>query len=165
MGAVGPAGPAGPQGPSGTAGQSATTLVSQGHLMFGLGDGGPAFVPGLFGTITTPGQSVVVFSSNGGIVNTGVPGDDVRVIIRLIVDSVVQEFGEYDVENGKFSNMGRWSFSVAVPLSAGDHTVGVQAQLSGIDQANPSTGFPHAFVGETAGSPSHGTLTAVVLKQ
>ena len=111
------------------------------------------------------GQTVVVFTSQGGIVNTGAVGDHVRVAIRLLVDNVVQEFGEYDVENGNFSTTGRWSFSVALTLPAGDHNVGVQAQLADIHRMNSALPFPRAIVGGAANTVGHGTLTAVVLNK
>jgi hypothetical protein len=130
-----------------------------------ISGGGPAYIPGLFGNITVPANSVVVFSSQGGIENMGAPGDEVRVAIRLLVDDVVQEFGEYEVEHGNFSSFGRWSFSIALPLSAGSHTVGVQAQMTAINKAPASTSFPRAIVAGTPDSTAHGTLTAVVVKQ
>ena len=130
-----------------------------------ISGGGPAYIPGLFGKITTPANSVVVFTSDGGITNTGLPGDHVRIAIRLLVDDVIQQFGEYDVENGNFSTMGRWSFSIALPLPAGDHIVGVQAQMTDIHKMSTSTLFPRALVAGTSDSTAHGTLTAIVLKQ
>jgi len=130
-----------------------------------ISGGGPAYVPGLFGNITVPANSVVVFTSQGGIENMGLPGDWVRVAIRLLVDGAVQEFGEYEVEHGHFSSTGRWSFSIALPLAAGTHSVGVQAQMTGIDKAPTSASFPRAIVAGTADLTSHGTLTAIVVKQ
>jgi hypothetical protein len=119
----------------------------------------------LFGTITTPANSVVVFTSNGGLINIGLPGDHVRVAIRLLVDGVIQEFGEYDVEDGNFSSIGRWSLSIALPLPAGVHTVGVQAQMTDIHKASSSPSFPRAQVAGTADTTVHGTLTAIVLNK
>jgi hypothetical protein len=78
---------------------------------------------------------------------------------------VVKEFGEYDVENTAFVTSGRWSLSVAVPVSAGDHMVGVQGQFMDFHKVSSVPGFPRALLGELSGSPAHGTLTAVVLKQ
>ena len=130
-----------------------------------ISGGGPAYIPGLFGKITTPADSVVVFTSQGGIANTGAPGDHVRVAIRLLVDDVIQEFGEYDVEVGNFSSLGRWSFSVALTLAPGDHMVGVQAQMTDIHRLSAATPFPRALVAGTPDSTAHGTLTAIVLKQ
>ena len=123
------------------------------------------FVPGLFGQITTTAGDMVVFTSNGGIVNTGLPGDHVRVDVRLIVDGVSKDLGAYDLENGNFSNTGRWSFSMATALAPGVHTVGVQVMLSGINRLNASSPFPRALVGGAADTATRGTLTAVVLKQ
>jgi hypothetical protein len=127
--------------------------------------GGPAYVPGLFANITVPTSSVVVFTSQGGIENMGAPGDFVRVAIRLMVDDVVKEFGEYDLEHGNFSCFGRWSLSIALPLSAGSHSVGVQAQMTRNEKAGTSAAWPRAIVGGTEIETSHGTLTAIVMKQ
>ena len=73
--------------------------------------------------------------------------------------------GTFDVENGNFSTVGRWSLSIATTLSPGVHTVGVDAMLSGIHRLNTANPFPRAFVGGAGTTGTHGTLTAVVLKQ
>jgi hypothetical protein len=167
-GATGATGPAGPQGPAGTTGQSAKTLTSTGAILLDTitGAGGPTIVPGLWGQITTTANSVVVFTSSGGIVNTGTtPGDHVRIRIRLMVDGAVQEFGSFDLENGNFSNMGRWNFSIATTLAAGTHNVAVDATLIDMHRQASSGAFPRAWVGGAETTDTHGTLTAVVLKQ
>ncbi len=160
-GATGPTGVTGPAGPAGTTGQSASTLVSQDHGLVGLGVG-TINVPGLWASINVPSDSVAVFSSDGGIVNTGVNGDFVQVDIYLVVDGVVLERSQVAIENGVFSRSGRWSFSIVATLSAGMHIVHVDAILSDSNTGNSS---PYAFVGGTPDAGTRGTLTAIVLKQ
>ena len=53
----------------------------------------------------------------------------------------------------------------ALPLSAGPHNVGVQAQMTDIHKASTSVAFPRAVVAGTPDVTTHGTLTALVLKQ
>jgi hypothetical protein len=164
-GMTGAAGPVGATGAAGTTGQTATTLTSTGFALLSVIDGGPTPIPGLTGQLTTTANSVVVFTSNGGIVNTGILGDHVRVDVTLIVDGRPLEVGSYDLENGNFSNTGRWSFSIATTLLPGVHIVAVNAQLTDIHKASASPTFPRALVGAAANASTHGTLTAVVLKQ
>ena len=129
--------------------------------MVGLGVGN-IIVPGLWGNISVPSSSLVVFSSDGGIVNTGVIGDFVQVDVYLVVDGVVVEKSQVGIENGNFLKSGRWSFSTVATLSAGMHTVHVDAMLSDCNAGNSS---PYAFVGGTPDTATRGTLTAMVLKQ
>jgi hypothetical protein len=104
--------------------------------------------------------------SDGGIVNSSaLPGDYVRVDVRLLVDGVVLVTRRHDVENGTFANTGHWSFSIATPLSAGSHTVVVDAMLSAIGRGNPGNPFPAAFVAGTADTVTRGTLTTIVVNK
>jgi hypothetical protein len=132
--------------------------------VLGLLSGGPAYVPGLYGQITTTANSVVVFSTDGGIFNTGSLGAEVRVDIRIMVDGFAQALGRYEVEVRNFANSGRWSFSIATTLAPGVHVVGVDAMLSDLHRMTPADQFPTAFVGG-ASDDTQGRLTAVVLKQ
>ncbi|HEV3214512.1 MAG TPA: hypothetical protein VGZ27_02250 [Vicinamibacterales bacterium] len=123
---------------------------------------GEITVPGLWANITVPSNSVVVFSTDGGIVNNGVAGDFVQVDLYLIVDGVMLGKSQVGIENGNFLRSGHWSFSTVATLSAGAHTVHVDAMLSDCNAGNSS---PYAFVGGTPDAGTRGTLTAMVLKQ
>jgi hypothetical protein len=129
--------------------------------MVGVGVG-TVIVPGLWGNINLPTNSVAVLSSDGGIVNTGAAGDFVQVDIYLVVDGAVLGKSQVAIENGNFSRSGRWSFSIVATLSAGMHTVHVDAMLSDCNATNSS---PYAFVGGTPDAGTRATLTAIVLKQ
>jgi hypothetical protein len=119
-------------------------------------------VPGLWANVNVGSDSVEVFSSDGGIVNTGVTGDFIQVDIYLVIDGVVLGRSQVAIENGNFSRSGRWSFSVAATLTAGMHTVYVAALMSDCNAANSS---PYAFVGGTADAATRATLTAIILNQ
>jgi hypothetical protein len=109
----------------------------------------------------------VLFSTDGGIVNTGFIGDHVRVNIRLVVDGTALAVSSSDVEVDNFATTGRWSFSVAATLTPGTHMIGVDVILSDLHRMNPGTAWPRAIIGaDLAVAPGmSGRLTAVVLKQ
>jgi hypothetical protein len=126
---------------------------------------GSATVPGLWANLNVPSNSVVIFSSDGGIVNTGVNvGDFVQLDMHLIVDGITLGSTQVGVENGNFLKTGHWSFTTVAVLTAGVHTVRVDAILSGLSSLVPGF-FPYAFAGGTPDALTRGTLTAVVLKQ
>jgi Collagen triple helix repeat (20 copies) len=165
-GATGPAGPAGPQGPAGTTGQSATSLTSTGSATLSPVSWGPVGIPGLNGQITVPADSVVVFSCDGGThIDGSTRGDFIQVIVRLLVDGVARAARRIDLEKGYFSTSQNWSFTLAMPLAEGTHTVAVDASQAVNDTVSHLMPFPAAFVGAPASDPLHATLTAVVVKK
>jgi hypothetical protein len=127
---------------------------------------GPVGIPGLNSQITVPADSVVVFSCDGGasIDGTNV-GDFVQIVVRLVVDNTVQVARRIDLEKGYLATSQTWSFTIALPLSAGTHSVGVDASQLVNNTRNGAMPFPSAFVGAAASDPLHATLTAVVLKK
>jgi hypothetical protein len=70
----------------------------------------------------------------------------------------------YDVEMRRFSNSTRWSFTKAMDLTPGNHTVALQATWVGAGWGRTGAELASAIVAGTAVT-EQSTLTAIVLNK
>jgi hypothetical protein len=110
---------------------------------------------GLSATVTT-GDSVLFVSTSGGIANNGSSSTSyVNVAVRVKVDGNVVETRSYEQALSTQTSSTNWSFSATVNVSAGSHTLTVEAQRA--------FGNTSALVGGADTSPFRGTLNVLVL--
>ena len=158
-GAQGATGASGPAGLPGTTGQAAVAAFSA--QAYTLSDTRANPTELVSTTVTAGSNSVLFVSTDGGLVNNGMfPGDYVQVTVRVLVDGGVVSERVYDLELANFAYRGTWSQSVAVPVSAGERTVSVQAALT--SQSSTSV---TVTVGGSPNSVTRATLNVLVLNK
>ena len=121
-------------------------------------------IPGLSTTITVPSQTMVYIQTNGGINTTStiITGGS-AIDVAILVDGVVLATGGYQriyadnpTGNATVANwVVNWNTSVILTLSAGTHTVEVDAVYIAGATATVSGG---------SGAVKQGTLTIMILK-
>jgi hypothetical protein len=121
-------------------------------------------IPGLTTTITVPTQTMVRIQTNGGINSVGTTTTSGSAIdVALLVDGSILPAGGYQrmyadnpTGNATVTNwVANWNMSVILTLSAGSHTVSVNAVYVAGSNATVSGG---------AGAMKQGTLTIMILK-
>lgn len=163
-GAAGATGATGAQGATGTTGQNGTTVNSTAALTLDANNMGPAQVPGLSATVNVSAASgVLAVETDGVLAISGLQGDEAAVDVRVLVDGKVAAWRTFDVEQGKFAFREAWTVAVNVPVTAGSHTVSVQASLR--SASFPSGQLATVFVGGTSSNANHGELSVLVLNQ
>lgn len=123
-------------------------------------------IPGLTTTLTIPstGTYMVYIATNGGINTTSTSGTGVSAIdVAIQIDGAILAAGGYNrmyadnpSANATVTNyVANWNMHVVTPLSAGPHTVTVNAAFVAGSTATVSGG---------AGTIKQGTLTIMILK-
>ena len=164
-GTTGPTGSTGPTGPASTTGQNAITVLGTTAVI--TSPGPPVDIPGLTQTVTVPSGSVVLISAHGGVAGSGqVADNDLDICdVGIAVDGnfVSGGFQRHSlVAVGGLTNLpDAFAMTLAVPLSAGSHTIKVQGLFSGSAGTN---GTGCLFSGNSF-SPLQGALTVAILKQ
>jgi hypothetical protein len=147
-------------------GQSGVMIKSTGLLTVANTTNTLTLIPGMSTTITVGTQTMVYIQTNGGvntIATTSTGGSALDV--ALLIDGAILPEGGYQrmyadnptgVAAGSVTNwVANWNMSVIVTLSAGTHTIEVDAVY--VQGSN-------ATVSGIAGSIKQGTLTIMVLK-
>jgi hypothetical protein len=136
-----------------------TTLLTVTNLTTTL-----TLIPGLTTTITVPTQTMVFIQTNGGINGIGTTTTSGSAIdVGLLVDGVTLPAGGYQrmyadnpTGNATVTNwVANWNMTVILTLSAGTHTVSVNAAYVAGSNATVSGG---------ATAIKQGTLTIMILK-
>ena len=121
-------------------------------------------IPGLTTSITVPTQTMVFIQTNGGINGIGTTTTSGSAIdVGLLVDGVTLPSGGYQrmfadnpTGNATVTNwVANWDMTVILTLSAGTHTVSVNAAYVAGSNATVSGG---------AGAIKQGTLSIMILK-
>jgi hypothetical protein len=145
-------------------GQSGVMIKSTGLLTVTNTTNTLTLIPGMSTTITVGTQTMVYIQTNGGvntIATTSTGGSALDV--GLLIDGAILPEGGYQrmyadnpTANATVTNwVANWNMSVIVTLSAGTHTIEVDAVY--VQGSN-------ATVSGIAGSIKQGTLTIMVLK-
>jgi hypothetical protein len=133
-------------------------------------------VPGLSVNVTVPANSEVYISTDGGLapLNVG-PGDTAVVDVVLAVDNVIVPNGGVQrviatnvlVTNGAANSIlgfRYWSMAQSIALTAGPHTISVQAALA--PQGGPAAFSSHAAtVSGDSNSILQGQLNVIILNK
>ncbi len=166
IGPIGPVGPQGPQGgvgPAGTTGQSATTVVSTESVTIDRLTGFTA-LPGVSMTVNVPASGVVIVSSDGGFqVSSSSATAYSLVNIALFVDGSLPANAPFQrvigMNTASLTNQfAYWSFSTALSLSPGPHSIMVGA-------AGTQSASVPAIVGGDGNSVIQARMTVTVLNQ
>jgi hypothetical protein len=149
----------GATGPAGTTGQHASTVAGTGDITVDTNSNW-AVIPGMTQTVTVPANGVVLISTTGGAQTDGSATNSLSLLqFGIFVDGALS--GTIPTQQLIISNTTSligdwewWNLTGAVPMSAGTHTITVQAEGLGGNSA--------ADVGG-AGLPLRGGLTVAVL--
>lgn len=124
-----------------------------------------ALIPGLTRSITVPANSLVYVETDGGIQTTSASATGFsETDIAIFVDGVQTSNGGIKRiitanNGGGFSMTNHWSFAVPLTLTAGNHTIEVQAGAPNI------AGAATANVSGSSSSVLRGKLIIMILKQ
>ncbi len=159
-GPAGPQGDPGPAGPAGTTGQTSATVVGTDGLA--VAPSTPLTqVPGLSQTVTVPANGLVLISTHGGMVCASTsPSGFSFVQLGVRVDgAVVRGMGQLVVPANTASSVGfsiqNWALEGTVPLTAGQHTISVTVNGTGVGDSALVSGGPASL--------AVGTLTVTIL--
>lgn len=159
QGPQGVQGAPGLQGDPGTTGQNATSVFGTTALEVPPGNGFTV-VPGLSTSLTVPTDSVLYLATDGGVQSASTTTPTV-VDVAIIVDGSLTPAGAYrriSIPAATTTGFATWGMSLALPLTAGTHTVDVRvASVAGITIG--------AKVSGDATTVLQGELTAIVLKK
>jgi hypothetical protein len=111
-------------------------------------------------------NAVVVVTTDGGFKNLGTAtGDLIAIDIELVVDGIIVADRRHFAEVGVwFNKADYWSYTLALPLTPGTHTIAVVAQLAFALSGTGAAG-PMAIVGGGPNEVTRGTLTTLVLNR
>jgi hypothetical protein len=164
-GPQGPRGAQGPAGPAGSTGQSVATSFGTNSMTVGPGTTPFGPVPGLAQTITVPQDSVVYIASDGGIaMNRDGNTYWSRVQVSIFIDGslvTVRSIEPHNYTGSFYRGVENWDMSLSTALSAGPHTITVQARSA---MGWGETGGSQALVSAGDG-PLRGQLTVAIVKQ
>ena len=148
----------------GTSGQDATTAFGIAPVTI-TPTTAFTLVPGLTQTVTVPANADTVIATDGGIQTTSAdPSTGYSVVdVAILVDGILPANGGYRrvycLNNAGIANvMCDWSLAMSTALTAGSHTITVQAQ-------GVSAGGSNATVSGNSSSVLQGELTVMFLKQ
>ncbi len=154
-------GPEGPAGPAGTAGQLGVGVFGTASVTI-TSTSGATPIPGLTTTVTVPAASAVMISTDGGLGTTDTTETGFSVVdIVITADGALLPNGGYHRviaanTTGLTGMIANWSMSTVTTLSAGAHTIQVQAIGGGMGS--------DATVSGNNTSVFQGSLGVVVLK-
>ncbi len=152
---------AGTLNPSVLLGQCAASVFSTGTLTIAPSTGFTT-IPGLSQFVTVPANSVVYISADGGASTTSTASAGFSAVdIAILIDGSVPLGGGYKrvtvLNNaGLAPNSANWSMALSIPLSAGNHTIQVDAKGAGAGAT--------ATVAGDISSVLRAQLTVVILK-
>lgn len=158
QGIQGVPGATGPAGPAGTTGQYASTSLGSGQLTLLATTTTYTVVPGLTQTITVPSGAMVFVSTNGGVQTVGTGTAYGIADFAIHVDGTVSNAKQLVVSantTGLGNMLDNWSFSTALNLSAGTHTIDLRAK-DGNGTADINVSGTDPLI--------RGTLTVLILK-
>jgi hypothetical protein len=92
---------------------------------------GLTLVPGLTTVVNIPANTQAVISTYGGVANTSTSANGVtEAVIVLVIDGTPEIFqAVVPINNGGVTaNFTNWSFTTSMPLSAGSHTIEIEAE-------------------------------------
>ena len=158
-GAQGPVGPPGaqgaqgPAGPTGTTGQNVQVVVNSGSI---TSSASFQVVPGLSQTVVVPANAKVLLSTYGGLLSAaaGANGFSITDVVLVVDGALLPAGGGYQRivlanTGGVTANyIGYWSMTSSPALSAGSHTITVQAVASSGSTATVGAGAGSVLQGE-----------------